>query len=457
MPSGKIIIPSGEGSRREADEGELKDWVVDTFGTGITSWHQISGGNRCRSWLVGLEGDRKVYLRYQPPRAASAEPYTVWREALVYRAIEGTEVPAPRLLAVHDTHQAIITTAAPGRADFRRLTDETAKRAITTHFIHALVALHARPLADLPAEGLAKPATIADSVRAELAIWTAMYAETLRSDPLIDFALTWLNRNLPDPIDPPVLVHGDAGPGNFLFEGDRVSGLVDWELAHPGDPMEDLAWFCMRAVMEPVPEFAASLAEYETASGRAVDLPRLLYHRVFVSTRVVIIRHRNVTGLPGNSIVSRALNRRLLVEALATAEGRAVRRPEAIVLPPTERTALFDGIIEDLRILAEIGPGRAADLAKNDAKVCKYLREYDRFGAEVERRIAGVFSDLLGRQVATVAEAEQHLITAIAKGSVGFDEVLQAFADAVTYEAQLAAPSSGNMASRSFPQIERPA
>ena len=63
---------------------------------------------------------------------------------------------------------------------------------------------------------------------------------------------------------------------------------------------------------------------FELLPGRA----RILYHRVLVSARVVVIRHRNVTGEPGNAIVSRALNRRLLVQALADASGCVADPPQ---------------------------------------------------------------------------------------------------------------------------------
>ncbi len=40
----------------------------------------------------------------------------------------------------------------------------------------------------------------------------------------------------------PVIVHGDFGPQNVLIEGDAISAVVDWEFAHLGMPVEDLAW-----------------------------------------------------------------------------------------------------------------------------------------------------------------------------------------------------------------------
>lgn len=454
-----LEIPQGIGSRKEASEADLKAWVHEVFGASIREWSQISGGNRCRSWLIGLtdgpaEVD-KVYLRYQPPRDPSAEPYTVWREALIYKALSQTAVRAPRLLAVHDMHQAIITTAAEGRADYRRLSDEQQKSLIVNDFVEALAELHTHPLSDLPTQGLDPKSTIGDCIREELRIWQAMYEETGRKDPLVALALKWLTSRVPEADEAPVLVHGDAGPGNFLFAGSRMTGLVDWELAHPGDPIEDLAWFCMRSVMEPVPDFSAALARYEAASGRVIDRDRLFYHRVFVSLRVVVIRHRNVTGLPGNSIVSRSLNRRLLVDALAAAQGVALPELDPIEEVETERSGYYDGIIADLLDLSGDQPGQVTEFAKNTAKVVKYLRQYDSIGREAEARERALVEALLSRPFPNLRDAREALADRISVGAVGFDDALAMFSRLVGYEAQLAAPSSGRMAERGFPPITK--
>ena len=167
-----------------------------------------------------------------------------------------------------------------------------------------------------------------------------------------------------------------------------MTALLDWELAHLGDPMEDIAWFSMRCVMEPVPDFAERITEYERLAGRAIDKPRVLYHRVLVSTRIVIIRHRNVTGEPGNSIVSRGLNRRLLIDALAAAMGVRSAAAGAGRAPATDRTELYDGVIDDLRAKMAERSDDAVVIAsaKNAAKVLKYLRDSDRLGPAPSRR-----------------------------------------------------------------------
>ena len=447
-----------ESPGRAATGDDLRAWVEAVAGGPTASWEQISGGNRCQSFAVDVsrpDGSRaNLYLRYQPPRPPSAEPYTVWREATVYQALQGTAVPAPRLIAVNPDFQAILTDRVPGRADYRRITDEQERVTVAREFIAGLAQLHRLPVSAIPC--LTPGATMRDCVRRELGIWQAMYAEAGRGDPLIDLAMDWLLANVPACEGPPVLVHGDAGPGNFLFKDGHLTALLDWELAHPGDPMEDLAWFSMRAVMEPVPDFAGLIAYYGRLTGAPADAARIRYHRVFVSTRVVIIRHRNVTGQPGNSIVSRALNRRLLVTALAEANRIALHPQPELAAAPTARTDLFDSVIKDLRDEIAV-PGSDASVvaaAKNAAKVLKYLRDSDRLGATIEARDLAALGALLKQSPGSVEDGHVALLREMRAGRVPFAGVIQFFAASAERDAALAASASGGLADRSFPSIE---
>jgi aminoglycoside phosphotransferase (APT) family kinase protein len=445
---------------RAATPDELRAWVESVTGRSVTGWHQITGGNRCHSWAVdvapGVGAPSALYLRYQPPRPPSAEPYTVWREADVYRVLQGSDVPAPKLIAVNPKYQALLTERVPGRADFRRLVNDAEREAVTKDFIQGLARLHKLPISQTASQALAPDATIAESVKRELDIWRAMYSETGRIDPLIELALEWLEGHVPNPPGSPVLVHGDAGPGNFLFENGQLTGLIDWELAHPGDPMEDLAWLSMRAVMEPVPDFAERVREYGRLMGAPADLDRIRYHRVFVSTRVVIIRHRNVTGQPGSSIISRALNRRLLVAALAEAMDLNLLVTDRIDAEPTKQTILYDAVIRDLRdeVVAIIKEPRVIAAAKDAARVVKYLREVDRLGGLIEARDLSCLSELLGRRPAGVEEGQLDLLKAMRGGSIPIGSVIQYFAGTTARDAELAAYASGSMADRNFPDLE---
>lgn len=447
------------GSADPAGERELRVWVEQAMKGTVVDWSQISGGNRCQSWAIRLSGSKgpaAVYLRYQPPRPPSAEPYTVWRESQIYKALSDTDVTAPHLLAVHPHHQAIITELKPGRADFRSLADDGERAVIAREFIEAIARLHMIPFPPGVLRDLRGSERIADCVRVELDTWYAMYAETGSSDPLIELAMEWLHDNLPDPNEAPVLVHGDAGPGNFLFDEGHLTALIDWELAHPGDPMEDIAWFSMRSVMEPVPDFIGNVRHYEKVTGKPVDLARILYHRVFVSARVVIIRHRNVTGLPGNSIVSKSLNRRLLVDALGEASGVALVAPQPLVAEDTLQTAFYDGVLDALRddIAGATDDANIIAAAKNNAKVVKFLREVDRLGALVAQSERSGLAAILGHPVTRLKDGREELLQAMRERAIPFDRLLQFFADIVAREAQLAALTSGGLATRRLPKLD---
>jgi aminoglycoside phosphotransferase (APT) family kinase protein len=459
------IIQNEEGEKRgaagrAATPDELRAWIEETISGPVTSWRQIAGGNRCRSWAVDIRApDGKIsplYLRYQPPRPFSVEPYTIWREALVYRALAGSEVPAPRLIAVHPECQAILTERVPGRADYRRIEDIADRETIACEFVAALAKLHRMSIERLAVPGFERGAMIADCVRREIEIWRAMYEETDQRDPLIDVALDWLVANLPHPTSPPVLVHGDAGPGNFLFENGHLTALLDWELAHAGDPMEDLAWFSMRNVMEPVPDFPARIREYAALSGIELDVARIRYHRVFVSARVVIIRHRNVTGEPGNSIISRALNRRLLVTALAEASAISLSPSIPVDGPATGQTTLFDHVIRGLKQeIADVsGDAGVVAAAKNAAKVLKYLREVDRLGERIDLADQEALSEILKATPVSLEGGKADLVRAMRQQEVQFATVLNFLAGSVAREAQLAASSSGSLATRHFPPLD---
>src|SRR3546814_13877110 len=81
-----------------------------------------------------------------------------------------------------------------------------------------------------------------------------------------------------------VIVHGDAGPGNFLYEGSRVTARLDWELVHYGDPMADLALLCLRMLFQDFVPLPQAFAAYEAAGGHRIDLARLRYWRLLFQT-----------------------------------------------------------------------------------------------------------------------------------------------------------------------------
>ena len=96
--------------------------------------------------------------------------------------------------------------------------------------------------------------------------------------PVFELALRWLRDHDPGPSGEVTLVHGDFRHGNLIIGPDGVRAVLDWELAHLGDPMEDLGWICVNSwrfgeIDKPVGGFGTReelFAGYE-AAGRRVD------------------------------------------------------------------------------------------------------------------------------------------------------------------------------------------
>ena len=119
----------------------------------------------------------------------------------------------------------------------------------------------------------------------------AWYRSFGSPQPMIDYTARWLLENLP-PTTPYTLVHNDFRNGNLMIDRNvGIIGVLDWEVAHIGDPMRDLGWLCTpswrfgRADL-PVGGFGsreALYAAYTRAGGRSIDPSHVFFWEVFGS------------------------------------------------------------------------------------------------------------------------------------------------------------------------------
>ncbi len=122
----------------------------------------------------------------------------------------------------------------------------------------------------------------------EIEYWRSrIVAGSTKPYPLLDYAYRWLLRNQPEQARTAV-VHGDYRVGNFLVHEARISAILDWEMAHIGDPYEDLSWVLLRqfrlnALIDP----AHFVARYEAAVGWSVSAQRLAYYEVLARYKLV--------------------------------------------------------------------------------------------------------------------------------------------------------------------------
>lgn len=341
---------------------DLSGWVEKCCGQAVAGAERIPGGASRQAWVVRLDDGEQLFLRMDAGTSAlSAVGYDLGREAGVYRWLADKPVRAAGFRGVSPDGRALLldfVEGTPGPLD---------EPALAKDFMEQVNALHA----------LTPPGDLAHD---DLTVWAQLYREHCpEPDPLIDLGLRQLAEMAPGPPERVVLVHGDLGPGNVLHDGHRVTGLCDWELAHVGDPMEDLAWITVRAMLTPFADINTAFGWYDGP----VDAERVRYWQLACQVRNLI--GLGVTGAAGGDMgmgmLFSTLHRRVTAELLCEILGVAVEPVEVPEPADTESSAVFAAVLDDLRaVVAPALEGYASARAKSVARLVRYLDMVDRIG-----------------------------------------------------------------------------
>lgn len=265
----------------------LVAWIEASTGGRIASAKRAGEGASRQAWavdLVGAAGSEALFCL----RDAAGGTGGSGRDAAVLRALAGTGIPVPAVRAFSPELDALLLTRIPGRGDFPNVDREAEREPTARDLMRLTAALHALDPNALTIAHLGRPGPDFDAVTSQLAQLESHLA--LLADgalPLQRAAADWLARHPPRAARTS-LIHSDMGPGNFLFEQGRVTAILDWEVAHWGDPMEDLAAIAVRDMATPIGPLALRYAEYAEFAGRgaaAIDLAGVAWYRVFILTR----------------------------------------------------------------------------------------------------------------------------------------------------------------------------
>ena len=245
---------------------------------------RLSGGANMESWRFA-SGENLCVLR----RAPSAEMMAGRAldhagEAALIRAAHSAGVTAPEVLVELEPNDGLgtgfIMRALPGTPDPAAILAGDDPEQLLDDLARELAAIHRVPPAGLPAPLMETGAALADL--------KARFITYGGDRPVLALALRWLDANLPAP-SAPRLLHGDFRLGNLLVEHGRLTGVLDWELAHLGDFHEDLAFGCMtvwRFSRPDRPGFGlgtidALVRAYNAHGGAQVDPARLRFWLIY--------------------------------------------------------------------------------------------------------------------------------------------------------------------------------
>jgi aminoglycoside phosphotransferase (APT) family kinase protein len=266
--------------------------------TSVVGAAKLSGGASQETWrfdIVHPDGPVGAILRRAPKGygAAPGRAAGLANEATLMRLAYEAGVPSPRVLHVLNPADDLGTGFI-----MQRIEGETIARKILrdAEFAEARPRL-ARQLGGIAAgiHGVARdklPELRVMTSRSEIAELARDYRSFDWPRPVFELVLRWLSDHDPGPSEDVTLVHGDFRHGNLIIGADGVRAVLDWELAHLGDPMEDLGWICVNSwrfgeIDKPVGGFGARedlFAGYE-AAGRKADPDRVMFWEVMGTLR----------------------------------------------------------------------------------------------------------------------------------------------------------------------------
>jgi aminoglycoside phosphotransferase (APT) family kinase protein len=285
----------------------LKAGLEERLGQPIDSLRRLSGGASRETWSFTSSG-RPLIVQ------CSFTGGDLSKDARLLRAAAVAGVPVPEVVFSDSGH--LVAAAVEGESIARKLLrdDEyaAARPRLAGQIGAALAGIHAMPtdeFADLPhPDPLADLQGVADGFG--------------HPHPTFDLAFRWLDTHRPDTsAAEPKLVHGDFRTGNFIVGADGLRAVLDWELAHVGDPMEDLGWVCAKPWRfgSPLPaggfgSYDDLIDAYEAAGGQKVDRDALHWWELLANLRWgVICMMQTMTHVSGmmRSVELAAIGRRV--------------------------------------------------------------------------------------------------------------------------------------------------
>jgi aminoglycoside phosphotransferase (APT) family kinase protein len=255
----------------------VKDELGELLGSEVIELRQLAGGASKEAWAVELDNGRKLLVRRAGVGVIHRDTLTLEQEFQVLEAAVAAGVRAPHPIAYLgdvDGREAFAMELVEGETIGRRLVRDP-PRGLTLEMADELAKIHSiEPLEFLPR---------GDSI-------TRFYDELDSVDephPAIEYGLAWVRERLV-PSRERTFVHGDFRLGNLAVT-DHLVSVLDWEFAHVGDPVEDVAWPLVRAWrfgadarrLGGVGEVEPYLERYNELTGRDITLEELLVWEVF--------------------------------------------------------------------------------------------------------------------------------------------------------------------------------
>lgn len=236
---------------------QLASRLASVLGTSeVTGLRRLSGGASRETWMFHADNQGFVLQR-----SRAGTPGGLADEPAVLTAVHAAGVPVPELVVNGAKSDALdrpfmIVRAVEGETIARKILRDPefvkARAALPSDLGRAAAKLHS-------IDASLVPTLIADD---QLERYRLVLDQLGEPHPVFEAAFRWLEMNRPAS-NKQCIVHGDFRLGNVMVDEKGLTAVLDWELAHIGDPMEDLGWLCVRAWRFGGDQPVAGLGRYE--------------------------------------------------------------------------------------------------------------------------------------------------------------------------------------------------
>ncbi len=382
------------------------------------------------AWFLDLDREGEtIPLYFRGERGEVENGFeALEREAGVLRQLEKEGIAVPHVYGLCPEPGGIIMERSAGRANLATADNEAQRRAVLDDYMDELARVHELDTAGFEALGL----TVSEGDEAlaygDFDTWEQSYRDReVRPEPAIEFLIKWVRSNVPLGRQRKSFLCADAG--QFIFEGNRVTALIDLELAYIGDPAADLGSLRSRDLSEPLGDLSRAIRRYEKRTGEAVDRSVIDYHTVrFATVTPLAVAPMVAVALPGLDFVQYLswylVYQRTPLEVIARAKGIEL---EPLAFPesaPTRHSPAADSLLQMLSTPTEQEAEFETYRRETAQRVATYVQRAENLGPEMEEQNLDDLQALLGARPMSWQEGDAALAERVRAAGPEEDAVL---------------------------------
>ena len=431
------------------DEARLTAWVEREVGGRVA---RIARLPRWRpAWDLDVEvGGRTLELHARGEREPTMlMPFRIADEVVVHDLLERHGLPVPHAYGLCEEPDALVMDRLPGQVELSFAADDTERERLVDECLELMARVYEIPVSEAVAGGMVAPSDDAATALGYFRLIERDYDPLMADappDPIAAFFRRWLADHAP------AGRHAEArtilyDAFQFMFDGGRITGLIDFEMAHIADPLMDLAALRIRDTIKSLGDLESIGRRYERITGVSVDHDVIEYHSVLYNVlSVVSVNPSLVFPRPGVDWLSYLAwytnGARWAFECIAEMRGYELDPVEVPGARPSRRSPAYRHLVSSLR--TDTAPAAATDYERVTAgKLANHLKRVDEVAGAFDAADLDAAARVLGHRPDPAdldAELTDLVLTAGPEREEELVRLLDARAQRMHYT--LASPSS---------------